>query len=299
MASQWTPPEPPHRGGDETAHGKPRDARHDAIVAKFSDWLDAVLEDERPPEGIAAELLSVLEDTPLDESPAVCSEYEVWSSLTSLAQDVKLQGRAFRDLTEALSPLEESMKTLAERDVQEYSAPLQEALAALEASREDLERTVAAAATDATDAAWRESIDLLLELRDRLRRGCEGLQSSLAQLREKRGARRLPRWLRGVRRTVEEVFESVSALEQGNALILEGLDESMARIGIHEIPAENRLFDSTTMKAVEVEIRDDLPEGTVSAVHRSGYTWRGKTCRLAEVTVTRRAATTSSGETNT
>ncbi|MCP4643676.1 MAG: nucleotide exchange factor GrpE, partial [bacterium] len=83
------------------------------------------------------------------------------------------------------------------------------------------------------------------------------------------------------------------------ALILERLDESLTRIGIHEIPAENRPFDSNTMNAVEVETRADVPEGTVSAVYRAGYTWRGETYRLAEVKVARRAATPASGETNT
>ncbi len=287
------PPAQPGNYDGEAGHGTQRDARRDAIIARFADWLDAVLEDEQPPEGIAAELLSVLEDTPLDESPEACSEYEVWSSLTSLTQDVKLQGRAFRDLTDAVSPLQESLDTLAKRDAQENVAPLQEAIAALEASREDLERTVGAAATD---AAWSEVIDLLLELRDRLRRGCEGLQSTVAQLRKTHGKRRLSGWLPGVRSTVDQVFESVGALEQGNALILERLDETLTRIGIHEIPTENRPFDSATMKAVEVETRDDLDEGTVCAIHRSGYTWRGETYRLAEVRVARRTTTALTGE---
>lgn len=296
MLNDRIPPAPSGLDHGETTHGTPRDARRDAIIAKFANWLDAVLEDEHPPEGIAAELLSVIEDKPLDESPEACAEYEVWSSLTSLAHDVKLQGRAFRDLTEAVSPLQESLDTLAKRDAQVNIVPLREAIAALEASREDIERTVGAAASD---AAWREIIDLLLELRDRLCRGCEGLQATVAQLRKTHGRRRLPQWLPGVRHTVDQVFESVSALEQGNALILERLDESLTRIGIHEIPAENRPFDSTTMKVVEVETRDDLPDGTVSAIHRSGYTWRGEIYRLAEVKVARRATTTSSGENNT
>ncbi len=274
----------------------PEDARRDAIISKFAKWLDAVLEDEQPLEGIAAELLSAIEDKRLDESPGPCSEYEVWSSLTSLTQDVKLQGRAFRDLAESISPLEKSLAALAERDIKENIAPLQAAVAALEASRADLERTVEAAASD---AAWREIIDLLVELRDRLSRGCAGLQSTVAQLREAHGQRRFSRWFPGVRRGIDQVFDSVRALEQGNALILEGLDESLARIGIHEIAAENRAFDSNTMKAVELETRDDLPEGTVCAVYRSGYTWRGETYRLAEVKVSRPSVTTSEGETNT
>ena len=271
-------------------------ARRDAIIAKFANWLDAVLEDEQPPDGIAAELLLVIEDKRLDEPPEACSEYEVWSSLTSLTQDVKLQSRAFRDLTESISPLEAPLAALAAHDPQEYSAPLQAAIAALEASRADLERTIEAAAKD---TVWREVIDLLLELRGRLARGCEGLQSTAAQLRETHAKHRLPQWLPGVRRTMEQIFELVGALEQGNALILERLDESLTRVGIHEIHAENRPFDSATMKVVEVETRDDLPEGTVSAVHQSGYTWRGETYRLAEVKVTRPTATASDGETNT
>lgn len=271
----------------------PDGARRDAIIAMFTSWLDGVLEDESPPDGAAAELLSVIEGKPLDAAPEACGEYEIWSALTALTQDVKLQGRAFRDLTEAISPLQESLAALAAREAEDHSASLQAAIAALEASQAGLERRIEAAATD---AAWREILDLLLDLRDRLFRGCDGLQSVLNHLRESCGERRWSHWFSGRRDAMEEALKPLDAIEQGNALILESLDESLALIGIHEIPAEDRPFDSSAMRAVQVEVRDDLPEGTVSVVHRRGYTWRGTTCRLAEVTVTRRPKSTSNGD---
>ena len=250
------------------------EARRDALIAKFTDWLDAALEDESPPEGIDAALLAAVEDSPLGEVPEACSEYDVWSSLTSLTQEVKLQGRTFRNLTDTVTPLQASMD-------------------AIEASRSDLENNIKRAAED---AVWRQVVDVFLDLRDRIARGRAGLRDAAGRLRETKERGRLLKWLPGARRAVADAAESVDAVEQGNALVLERIDEALARTGIQEIPADGCTFDSNTMKAIDVEIRGDLPEGTVFAVHRNGYAWRGETYRLAEVTVTRPAA---DGESNT
>ncbi len=266
--------------GKAGSWGMQRSERHAALVEKFSRWVDDILAHEEPPEGVAAELLAVLEDMPLDEPPPACSEYQVWASLTALEQEVKMQGRAFRDVTEAMAPL----KARAEQEVTDEQSGLEKAIGALEALRTDIEHTAESAAHE---KVWGEVVDLLLDLRDRLGRGTQTLDASIARLRADQEAHRLPRLLPGVRRTVLELFESVSALAQGNALILDRLDDRLARLGIEEIPAEGKVFDSTVMKAVDVEIRDDLPEGTVSVVHQRGYTWRGKVYRLAEVKVTR------------
>lgn len=263
--------------------GAPRAPERGAIIARFTQWLDSVLEDELPPEGVAPELMALLEDGPVDDPPEACGDYEIWSTLTALTQEVKTQGRTFRDLTEAMAPVQSSLERLAERPAEDSTAPLREAIAALQASQADAKRAAA-------DAAWGDVLDILLDMRDRLYRGCEGLRSTLTHARGAFETRRMVRLVPGVSRSLEPVFEAVSAAEQGNALLLERLDESLARMGVHEIPAANRPFDAATMKAVDVETRDDMPEGAVSAVLRCGYMWRGDVYRLAEVRVSRRIA---------
>jgi molecular chaperone GrpE len=275
LGSDWSDEPAPDTGQDSPSWDKQFRDRRSQIIERFTRWLDETLDYEAPPEGVDAELLGLLEDTPLEEPPSACTEYDVWSSLTALVQEVKLQGRTFRDLTEATEPL----KSLAGRE-----APLEAAIAALEASRKDLEQTMQAAAQD---AAWREIIELLIDVRNRLCRNGDSLHAAMEQLRSQRPTRRTHRWLGRKGRALEQAIEPLHQLELGNALVLERLDESLARVGIHEIPAENLPFDPATMKAVDVMMRDDLPEGTVCAVHQRGYLWRGEVYRLAEVAVTR------------
>jgi molecular chaperone GrpE len=68
------------------------------ILRRFEELVDAALAPEAPPPGIPAELLSE------SESPAEGTDlYSMWSVLTALTQEVKLQGRAFKQLSDTLS----------------------------------------------------------------------------------------------------------------------------------------------------------------------------------------------------
>ena len=68
------------------------------ILQRFERWLDSALAEEDPPQGIPAEVLAgdTAETTPTDW-------YTMWAAVTALTQEVKLQGRAFKQLSETLA----------------------------------------------------------------------------------------------------------------------------------------------------------------------------------------------------
>jgi hypothetical protein len=69
------------------------------ILSRFEEWLDSALAREEPPPGIPEEILSGV------ENPAEGAEtdlYTMWAAVTALTQEVKLQGRAFKQLSETL-----------------------------------------------------------------------------------------------------------------------------------------------------------------------------------------------------
>jgi hypothetical protein len=69
------------------------------ILRRFEEWLDSALEEEDPPQGIPAEILS-------GETGAECDPTDwqsMWAAMTALTQEVKLQGRSFKQMSETLA----------------------------------------------------------------------------------------------------------------------------------------------------------------------------------------------------
>jgi len=69
------------------------------ILRRFEAYLDAAMSDEEPPEGIPAEILEG--DGEAENSPT--DWYTIWAAVTALTQEVKLQGRAFKQMGETLA----------------------------------------------------------------------------------------------------------------------------------------------------------------------------------------------------
>jgi molecular chaperone GrpE len=69
------------------------------ILRRFEQYLDTALAEEGPPAGIPAEILEG--DSPAESSPM--DWYTMWSAVTALTQEVRLQGRAFKQMGETLS----------------------------------------------------------------------------------------------------------------------------------------------------------------------------------------------------
>ena len=85
-------------------------AVRDRIMRSFEAWLDAVLAREEPPEGIDGEILSELAAGEDEGGGSVDPDKgsdlsSLWAATTLLAQEVKLQGRTFKQLNDTLSPL--------------------------------------------------------------------------------------------------------------------------------------------------------------------------------------------------
>ncbi len=240
---------------------QPANARPDRerVAAAFAQWLDRALEDEPQP-ALPTALLAALENgeplPPLAGPEGGCDLYSLWSAMTALAQEVRLQGRHFKLLSETLE---------------------QTAL-----QREDENQ-----ANEEAAGPSRVQIDLLLDLHERLERSVATARAAVAEL-----ARSRPSWLArrfggadGAARQARELAESLVA---GNSLTLDQLDEALRDLGVRHMVSLNRPFDPRAMSAIVVEFTDAVPEGTVVEVLRNGYEWNGEIYRTAQVKVARR-----------
>ena len=230
------------------------------LLTRFEEWLDSVLLDsEAPPSGVDAGLLSELEfnaGRSEDLAGRECDLYGLWSSMTGLAQEVKVQGRTFAGLTEAL-------------DSQDAAAK----------KREGREEAV-------LGHARKTQVEVLLDLRDRLARGLESAERHLKGTRSARPGR-LRRLLRLDVRRLSHLVDVGESLVKGYVLTLDRLEEVLDGLGIEEVGRAGERFDPRLMSAVDVEEAPGVPDGTVLEVLRRGYCWNGRLFRPAEVKVAR------------
>ncbi|HME00686.1 MAG TPA: nucleotide exchange factor GrpE [Terriglobia bacterium] len=247
------------------------------ILSRFTAWLDSVLAEEEPPQGIAAEVLAALDAGPQDGSPAPTATatppgridgqwdlYSMWSAMTALTQEVKLQGRSFKQLSETVAPVAELAPLLPEMQRQ------------------------------ADERARGEVLDVLLDLRDRLRRGLDSARAGQVELRKSFDLGWRSR-LFGLDKPLEAAVDAVAALEKGYSLSLERLNEVLDQSHVREIECQGQPFDPTSMHAVDLEETSGAPEGTVLEVYRAGYEWKGEVYRPAQVRVARRPSAVAAG----
>jgi hypothetical protein len=71
----------------------------DEILRRFEARLDAALAREDAPRGIPEELLAGAE---ISVEESTVDRYRMWAALTALTQEVKLQGRSFKQLSDTL-----------------------------------------------------------------------------------------------------------------------------------------------------------------------------------------------------
>lgn len=235
----------------------------DEIVRRFERWLDEVLLAEEPPEGLDAELLAALTSDHSDpHDDAHTDSHALWSAVTALTQEVKLQGRAFKELHTALD-------TEAKRSAEEVRAVYR-----------DREREIQ---RDAERRCRKEILSALIDVHDALGRGVESVRAVESDFRK-----RPPRhWLsRFVKASDEDVTaETLSALTKGYELGLGRLDQLLEDCNVHEIVCEGEPFDPRRMTAIDREPSADVPESTVLEVYRNGYEWNGDVFRAAHVKV--------------
>jgi molecular chaperone GrpE len=235
------------------------------ILRRFAAWLDSVLAPEEPPQGIADELLSALTGEARASTDDQCDLYSMWAAVTALTQEVKLQGRTFKQLSETLAPVADLAPQLP-----------------------DVQRK-------AQEQARREILDVLLDLRDRLTRGLDAARASQAKMRESLRFGWTARWL-ARHASFRYASEALAAVEEGYRISLDRLDDVLAQFDVQEITCHGQPFDPRSMYVVEVEETTEAVEGTVVEVYRAGYEWQGAVHRPAQVKVARSPAKTSAGD---
>jgi molecular chaperone GrpE len=235
------------------------------ILRRFEALLDSALASEAPPAGIDAEILaSVMANGDQDSDDRSCDSYALWSAMTSLTQEIKLQGRAFQDLSRALSDQAEKIASELRAVYAERERTLQR----------EIERR-----------CRREVLSALIDLRDRLGRGLESVAARQKELADRPPPGWWERTFRGQPR--DNADETAGAMIRGYELGVERLDQTLEEFNAREIRCEGEVFDPRRMNAIESEESAAAPPGTVLEVYRSGYEWNGEVFRTAQVKVAR------------
>ena len=250
-----------------------------AMIRQFEDWLNCALTAEPPPQGLALELLSAIENgSPLSPIKGQCDLYSLYSAITALRQEVKLQSRTFKQLSDTLAQLPNSVASVLE---QNSAAELVDQSEAQKSNGQDTART----STDETRPG-QQQIDLLLDLRDRFERGLNSVQEASAGLFPSRMSW-WRRWLGSNKTQEQQIKQVLLALEKGYSLTLERLDQALQDLDVTPMVCQGEKFDCHRMTAVDIEEIESVPEGTVVGVYRTGYEWQGEVCRAALVKVAR------------
>jgi hypothetical protein len=251
------------------------------MMRGFEAWLDRAMTDEPPPQGLTAELLAALErGDPLpplqgEQPGGGCDLYSLWSAMTALTQEVRLQGRTFKQLHETLLENAENAQNQEDsthQDAENASlkgAPLQP-VEVRKLCQHEIQLP----------------LDVVLDLRDRLERGGNTVRNAAVEL----APARLPRWARWLGtggRYTRQTQEILAALSHGYSLTLATLDEVLVNCGVGLIVCQGRSFDPQRMTALDVHVTDSVLEGTVVEVYRNGYEWNGEVHRTAQVKVAR------------
>lgn len=257
--------------------------RRARYLTLFESWLDRAFDEEVAPDGLDA---SILEGLAAGAPPALETDlYTVYEALTALTQEVKLQGRAFKDLETAVTPLAARLEDASSGHEEALAEARSIADSALETAK-DLE---SARIREAEDRCFLDSVELLLDLRDRLVRGVAAAEALLSRA-QRQLAGPLARLLSGFGPAPGALSEAVSALLKGNRLTLDHLEDALRERGVSVIECEGRPFEPERMSAVDLVETREAPEGFVVEVYRPGYEWNGSVLRAAQVKVARRPA---------
>lgn len=275
---------------EDLTEAKTREAFRALVLQRFAKWLDDVLAEEKPIEGVAAELLAELEDT--DGSGTVGPTdsrydlYSTWSEMTALTQEIKLQGRTFKDLSGQIEPLAglgESIDRLLDASREAFT----DVRLIAEEGREVRLEHENKLKHEAYDRARRELIGLIIDIRDKLIIGLRSTSEGRRKLDEYQNSSRLCKIFVNKIAGIHHLFEVVHSLRKGYRLGLDRLDETLQQLEVHEIACAGQPFDPQVMNAVDLAETDDAPDGMVLEVYRTGYMIDSEVLRPAQVKVAR------------
>ncbi|MBW1697384.1 MAG: nucleotide exchange factor GrpE [Deltaproteobacteria bacterium] len=260
------------------------------ILRRFESWLDAVLAEEEPPAGIAKDLLDELKDPFPHEKGNLINDrddlFSTWSAVTALTQEVKLQGRTFKQLNERLESLLGS-----DTNLDSIAVSFKEAVLEVVKLSENIEKMQRGREEEfkkaAREAIKQEFIEIFINIRDRLLIGLRSAEESQRQLESQAQTGRLKRFFFQRRGNLRRMLEIVDSLKKGYWLGLDRLEEMMDRLDLHEITCSGKPFDPQFMTAVDIEETDEVPDGTVMEVYQTGYIHGDQIVKPAQVKVAR------------
>lgn len=257
------------------------------ILETFGQLLDNAFETSQTPDGIAPAIWKALGADYPDSArqDRQTDLYQLWSTLTVLSQEIKIQGRTFGKLSAGVESLMSKLTVLSEHeqtDFQQMTRRLQgisDEILKLRSQQFQEAQTV-------KQQAARAFVDVLIEMRERMIRGAESSRTSLSQIA---AAMQQPMWLFKKRRqaTVKRHYEMFKTLADGYMINLDRIEDILKQYDIVEIDCAGKLFDPLLMKAAALDDNAALPEGTIVEVFSRGYRFAGQVHRPAEVKVVR------------
>lgn len=240
----------------EYGEGEEEWASHfkEELVAKFRRWLE-----EQDLHRIAVQGQGFDDEYAEASHTAATPPFEkidlfsLFSELAALKQETKIASRQWKAGADQW---------------EQTSKVLQEALGALQ--QEQAQRRKEAA--DLKASSIRSLLHGILDIRDRLERGTKAVE----QIH--------PPWL--VRLAGGDSLKEIFI--EGQEMTVRHLDRLLASYGVSPIEAVGKSFDPFIMKALEVEKREDLPNGLVIEEIRKGFLLDEEILRPAEVKVNKR-----------
>ena len=283
-------PQNPIFFNEHFAEAETKEALRILILRRFTEWLDDVLAEEKPLDGVAAELLAELDNSKeakgVDPGAGAYDLHSTWSVLTALTQEVKLQGRAFKQLSEQMTPFDGLDATI-DKLIAKHLDILHEARRIAEEGRTDRRQRESELKLQAREAARRELISLIVDIRDGLMIGLRSAAESQKKLKNYRSRSRLKSFFRDKFEEQKHQLEIVDSLTKGYRIGLDRMDESLQQLGVAEIQCVDNPFDPRTMNAVDIEETGDISDGTVLQIYRAGYMINNEVLRPAQVKVAR------------
>ncbi len=283
-------PQNPIFFNEHFAEAETKEALRILILRRFTEWLDEVLAEEKPLDGVAAELLAELDNSKeakgVDPGAGAYDLHSTWSVLTALTQEIKLQGRAFKQLSEQMTPFDGLDATI-DKLIAKHLDILHEARRIAEEGRTDRRQRESELKLQAREDARRELISLIVDIRDGLMIGLRSAAESQKKLKNYRSRSRLKSFFRDKFEEHKHQLEIVDSLTKGYRIGLDRMDESLQQLGVAEIQCVDNPFDPRTMNAADIEETSDVSDGTVLQIYRAGYMINNEVLRPAQVKVAR------------
>ena len=254
------------------------------IIDRFREWLDSARAEGATEESFEA---GTGDESDVGRDFGIIDLVE---EFTALRHEVKLQTKSGRGLSEqteatleALKRAIEEVKSVVPRDAQAVwtaGKALAEGLADLDDALHRGEREIERAREQIavrSPAALEAALDGLYRNQSWIRRRLfRSYHNEIIAIIQRDGVNR------------HELFESFL---EGYGLIQKRLRRVMAAEQVQRIPCEGLPVDPELMTVLEVIDGADAPAGTVAKELRSGYTWRGRVIRYAEVEAVRSGLT--------